>query len=84
MSFKCLKGGLIESREVQAAVAREEKNHFLVELQWRKDLKMMWHQVAVDYYSRTLTFQKDKLVAIPRIASLVGKYIKDKYFAGLW
>ncbi|KAI0376800.1 heterokaryon incompatibility protein-domain-containing protein [Hypomontagnella monticulosa] len=42
-------------------------------------------QDAIEIYSRTsLTFPKDKLIALSGLASLVQKSIKDEYLAGLW
>ena len=37
-----------------------------------------------DYTQRDLTFSSDKLIALSGIASGVGNFIKDYYYAGLW
>lgn len=92
MSYTCLRHGLLESREVPDAAAREEKNSFLPRLytasgkddQSRTELLITWYQAVADYTSRSLTFQKDKLVAIAGMARIVGDFMEDDYYAGLW
>ncbi|KAN0095112.1 hypothetical protein V8E51_015823 [Hyaloscypha variabilis] len=43
-----------------------------------------WYNVLADYTNRNLTFPSDKLVAISGIANVVGSFMRDDYFAGLW
>ncbi|KAJ9644472.1 hypothetical protein H2199_003435, partial [Coniosporium tulheliwenetii] len=43
-----------------------------------------WHIILRSYTRAKLTFQKDKLVALPGIASAVQHYSDFVYLAGLW
>jgi hypothetical protein len=95
MSYTCLKHGLLESRIVPEAAAREERNSFLPRLysasspfQTRenkaKALASTWYQAVTDYTSRSLSFPQDKLVAIAGMARTVGGFLNCSYHAGLW
>ncbi len=95
MSYTCLKHGLLESRVVPEAAAREERNSFLPRLYsasspsqtWEnrtKALTSTWYQAVTDYTSRSLTFPQDKLVAIAGMARIVGGFLNCSYHAGLW
>ncbi|CAG8972807.1 hypothetical protein HYALB_00007732 [Hymenoscyphus albidus] len=92
MSFTCLRHGLCESRETVPAVAREYRNAFPASFQGEvsndfgklQTALKSWYAVLTDYTNRDLTFPSDKLVAISGIAKVVGAFLKDKYFAGLW
>lgn len=92
MSYTCLRHGLSESREIGTAVAKEYKNEFLPTfrgplLNHDESLQSAlrsWYKVLADYTNRSLTFPSDKLVAISGIASVVGRFLNDEYFAGLW
>jgi hypothetical protein len=92
MSFTCLRYGLFEDREITPAVARAYRNDFLppfrgplldVENSLQSALQS-WYNVLADYTNRNLTFSSDKLVAISGIAKVVGNFLRDEYFAGLW
>ena len=43
-----------------------------------------WRTIVMDYTSRALTFEKDKLAAIAGIASVIERKIKVPYVAGMW
>jgi hypothetical protein len=92
VSFTCLRHGLSEDREAVPAVAKEYRNEFLPSfrgplLDDANTLQFAlrsWYNVLADYTNRNLTFPSDKLVAISGIANVVGNFLRDEYFAGLW
>lgn len=92
MTYTCLRHGLHEDREAVPAVAREYRNDFLPHFRGSflgdifelHDSLKVWYRVVADYTVRDLTFSSDKLAALSGIANVVGNYIKDDYYAGLW
>lgn len=92
MSFTCLRHGLSEDREIVPAVAKEYRNTFLPSFRGPllddanalQSALQSWYNVLADYTNRNLTFPSDKLVAISGIANVVGSFMRDDYFAGLW
>jgi hypothetical protein len=92
MSFTCLRYGLSEDREIVPAVAKEYRNTFLHSFRGPllddanalQSALQSWYNVLADYTNRNLTFPSDKLVAISGIANVVGCFMRDDYFAGLW
>ncbi|PMD24441.1 heterokaryon incompatibility [Hyaloscypha hepaticicola] len=45
---------------------------------------ILWTQIVEDYCRRSLTFSRDKLIAIAGIAERYQAKVKDRYIAGLW
>jgi hypothetical protein len=45
---------------------------------------LSWRSIVLDYTSRSLTFEKDKLAAIAGLASLIHRKSKVQYIAGMW
>ena len=45
---------------------------------------LCWRTIVLDYTSRSLTFEKDKLAAISGLASVFQSKIKTQYIAGMW
>jgi hypothetical protein len=94
LSFTCLHHGLIESRESTPASAREERNWLRSRIReilamtdqkaGMQSLFTTWHKIVEDYTTRSLTFPRDKLVAISGIAKVIGTALDDKYHAGMW
>ena len=92
MSFTCLRHGLFEDREIIPAMAREYRNDFLPSFRGplSEDSNILqsalnsWYNVLSDYTNRNLTFSSDKLVAVSGIANVVGSFLRDEYFAGIW
>ncbi|KAE8449665.1 hypothetical protein EG329_007995 [Mollisiaceae sp. DMI_Dod_QoI] len=46
--------------------------------------KMPWEHIVTDYAHCSLTFTRDKLVAISGLAREIQQHTKDQYCAGLW
>jgi Heterokaryon incompatibility protein (HET) len=45
---------------------------------------LSWRSIVLDYTSRSLTFEKDKLAAIAGLASVIQRKSKVQYIAGMW
>lgn len=43
-----------------------------------------WRSIVLDYTSRSLTFEKDKLAAIAGVASVIQSKTHAQYIAGMW
>ena len=43
-----------------------------------------WRSIVLDYTSRSLTLEKDKLAAIAGLASTIQSKTHDQYIAGMW
>jgi hypothetical protein len=93
MSFACLREGLFESRDEHDPIGREERNFFLSRFQEplaasdnrrAQQLLNTWYDLLGDYSKRLLTFPDNKLVAISRIANIIGEYFQLDYCARLW
>jgi hypothetical protein len=93
MSYTCLRHGLLESRGFPDPVDRDKRNTFLslfYDTLADKDYNRLqylftaWYKKLADYTPRKLSFPTDKLVAISGIARVMGEFINDKYYAGLW
>lgn len=92
MSYTCLRHGLHEDRHPVPYFIKEYKNDFLPHLKGTlsndttrlHDTLKIWYRILSDYTTCNLTFSSDKLVALSGIANVVGNFIQDKYYAGLW
>jgi len=45
---------------------------------------LSWRSIVLDYTSRSLTFEKDKLAAIAGLASVIQRKTRVQYIAGMW
>jgi hypothetical protein len=50
----------------------------------KSNFYVLWTQIVDDYCRRSLTFSRDKLIAIAGIAERYQAKIKDRYITGLW
>ena len=50
---------------------------------WEK-FWLCWRTIVLDYTSRSLTYEKDKLAAISGLASVFQSKIETQYIAGMW
>ena len=48
------------------------------------NLLLAWRSVVLNYTSRALSFQRDKLAAISGLASVIERKAKVPYIAGMW
>ena len=44
----------------------------------------MWSRIVEEYSGCILTYQKDKLIALARIAENIRRQTRDEYYVGMW
>ena len=73
--------------ELYLRVAQVSRDQFGTNLFYHVALRKLhkcWYGILADYTQRTLTFPKDKLIAISGVADYIRRETSYEYLAGIW